>query len=275
MLYQKNKMDSLTTEKNSALVTGAASGLGFEFAQLLARDNYRLILIDVDASKLKDRAEKIEKEFNTNVSTIVCDLALSGAAQKIYKQIKNDKIDILINNAGYGLSGFFKDTSWELEERMINLHILTPTHLTKLIVKDMIESGRGKIMNIASVAAFTPGPIMSVYYATKAYLLSFGNALSNELKGTGVSLTTVCPGLVRTSFSGTRANYSNIIAPKFGALADNSEKVSIIAYKAMLRGKALSVPVFKNRIMTFLTWLTPRPLTVRFVRNSLSKLHKK
>ncbi len=255
-----------------ALVTGSASGLGYEFARLLAQDGYQLILVDKNEKDLIIAAEKIQKEYSVNVRSIIQDLGIAGAAQIIYDEVGNEEIEVLINNAGFGISGMFRETDWKLEESMIYLHVYTPSHLVKLISKDMIGRGSGKIMNISSVAAFTPGPLMNIYYATKGYMLSFGRALSNELKGTGVTITTVCPGLTRTNFSETRASLSNVPTPKFGLLADSTEKVSGIAYRAMNKGKAVSIPVFKNRLMAFLTWLTPVWLTLKIIRRSQSKI---
>lgn len=254
------------------LVTGSASGLGYEFARLLALDAYDLILVDINEKDLLIAAEKLQKEYKVDTESIILDLGKPGAAQHLYDRVKDKSVEVLINNAGFGLSGLFSKTDWLLEESMINLHVLTPTHLSKLILKDMLIRKSGKIMNIASLAAFTPGPLMNIYYATKGYLLSFGSALSNELKGTGVTITTACPGLTRTKFSETRASLSNVPTPKFGMLADSTEKVAMIAYRAMIKGKPVSVPVFKNRLMTFFTWLVPRKLTVNIIRRSQSKI---
>ncbi len=256
----------------TALVTGSASGLGYEFSRLLARDGYNLILVDKKEEDLNIAADKIKEDYNISVRPIVQDLAIPDAGKIIYKQVKDQPIEVLINNAGFGISGLFSDTDWQLEQSMIYLHVLTPTYLVKHISGDMIKRGSGKLMNISSVAAFTPGPLMNIYYATKGYLLSFGRALSNELKGTGVSITTACPGLTRTRFSETRARLSDVPVPEFGMLADSTEKVAAIAYRAMNKGKTVSVPVFKNRLMAFFTWLLPVSLTVKIIRRSQSKI---
>ena len=258
--------------KKTALITGAASGLGLEFSKLLANDHFDLILVDIDEKNLNSAVMNLSHDYKVKIRSIVIDLGTPSAALSIYNQISGEHIDILINNAGFGLGGFFAETDWQLEESMIHLHVMTPTHLTKLIVKDMIGRKSGKVMNVSSVAAFTPGPLMNIYYSTKGYLLSFGRALSNELKGTGVSVTTVCPGLTRTNFSKTRSTLSKVETPKFGVLADSTQKVALIAYRAMLKGKAVSVPVFKNRVMAFLTWLVPTSLSVKLIRSSQSKI---
>ena len=261
------------SEKRSAIVTGAASGLGLEFSKLLASDGYNLVLVDIDKGNLESAKESLLKIFKIEIRTIILDLATIDAADSLYQQSKEYYPEIVINNAGFGVGGFFTETDWKLEQKMINLHVYTPTRFCKLIIKDMINAGRGKIMNVASVAAFTPGPLMAIYYSTKAYLLSFGRAISNELKGTGVSLTTVCPGLTRTGFSGTRASNTGVEPPRLGIMADSAERVAGIAYRAMMKGKAVSVPVFKNRLMNFLIWLLPGALAIIIVRKSQNKFN--
>ncbi|MEE4115363.1 MAG: SDR family oxidoreductase [Marinilabiliaceae bacterium] len=260
-------------EKKTAIITGAASGLGLEFSKLLASDGYHLIMVDIDKAKLEAAKDDILNNFQVEIKTLFIDLSDKGSADLLYTQTKEYDPEIVINNAGFGLGGYFSETDWELEQKMINLHVYTPTRFCKLVLKDMISAGRGKIMNVASVAAFAPGPLMAIYYSTKAYLLSFGRAISNELKGTGVSMTTVCPGLVRTGFSGTRAKNAGVDAPAPGIMSDSAGRVAGIAYRAMIKGKTVSVPVFKNRLMNFLLWLLPVSLTIRIIRRSQNKFN--
>lgn len=261
------------SENRSAIVSGAASGLGLEFSKLLAADGYNLVMVDIDKGKLESAKEALLRIFNIEIKTITLDLATIDSADSLYEQSKEYSPEIVINNAGFGLGGFFSETEWELEQKMINLHVYTPTRFCKLVLKDMISAGRGKIMNVASVAAFAPGPLMAIYYSTKAYLLSFGRAISNELEGTGVSMTTVCPGLVRTGFSGTRAKNTGVEAPALGIMADSAGRVADIAYRAMMKGKTVSVPVFKNRLMNFLIWMLPVSVTIRIIRRSQNKFN--
>lgn len=186
--------------KQSALVTGAASGLGYELAVLLAKDNYKLFLVDIDSSKLIQVKTELEQTYNVEVVTLQKDLSQVNVAQEIMDDINNEPLDVLINNAGFGLFGSFVETSWEREAQMLNVHVVTATHLTKLVLKGMVKRGSGKILNMSSLAAFQPGPLMSIYYASKGYMLSFTEAIANELKGTGVTVTALCPGPTKQPF---------------------------------------------------------------------------
>lgn len=249
----------------TALVTGAASGFGFEFAKLLASDRYALILADKDEARLAMVKEQLQDQFNVPAGTIVSDLSKPQAASEIYAETKDMAIEILINNAGYGLFGFFTQTDWEKEEKMIGLHVTTTTHLTKLFVSDMVKRGNGKIMNVSSMAAFQPGPLMAVYYATKTYLLSFTEALANEVKGTGVTVTAFCPGQTKTGFQDNVARASNAHRSKSAWIADPA-KVARVGYLAMQSGKPLSVPGVGNKSIVLLNRFLPRRVVISLVR---------
>ena len=189
-------------EKNFALVTGASGGMGLEFARLLAKDNYNLLLIARSENKLKSIASELEIQYAIKVLIQAKDLSHPSAADEIFEFTRQNNliVDVLINNAGFGNFGFFTETAIQKEIEMIDLNIKALTMMTKLFVKEMVARGKGKILNIASTAAFQPGPLMAVYYASKAYVLSFSEALSNELQGTGVTVTTLCPGPTQTGF---------------------------------------------------------------------------
>lgn len=257
----------------TAIVTGAASGLGFELAKLLASDGYNLVMVDLNEAQAQIAKESIRCVYQVEIETIVLDLSDIESAYTLYKLTKQYCPEVVINNAGFGLGGFFVNTDWKLEQKMINLHVYTPTHYCKLILKDMIVSGTGKIMNVSSIAAYTPGPLMAIYYATKGFLLSFGRAISNELEGTGVTLTTICPGIIKTSFAPKRASLSGVMPPNYGLLADSAEKVALVAYKAMMNGKAVSIPLFKNRMMNFIMWMLPDSVVIKVVRRSQTQLN--
>lgn len=250
----------------TALVTGGASGLGFELALLLAKDAYHLILIDIDAEKLEQAKQSILKIHQTKITLMVKDLSLINISQEIYNDIGDTVIDVIINNAGFGLFGSFYDTDWERESKMLNLHILTTTHLIKLILPDMVKRGSGKILNMSSLAAFQPGPLMALYYASKAYLLSFSQAISNELKGTGVTVTVLCPGPTKTSFQGVVSE---------GSSSDNKisfnmscpKKVAAYGYEKMHKGRVVAIPGLFNKFLSVL----PRMLT----RNRATKIVRK
>ena len=249
------------------LVTGAASGLGYEFSNLLANDSYDLVLVDNNEQKLMDAKQKIEENYLVNVDTIICDLRKPNSAHDVYKQTKNKDIEVLINNAGFGLFGFFVDNDWEIEEAMIHLHVLTITHLTKLILKDMIRNGSGKILNVSSVAAFQPGPLMAVYYATKAYILSFSEAIANEVKGTGVTVTVLCPGQTKTNFQKITARNSKKKPSKTGFLSPaDPTKVALCGYNHMVSGVSKSIPGWINKFLVMMSRVTPNTISAPLIR---------
>ena len=253
----------------TALVTGGASGLGYELALLLAKDNYNLILIDIDANKLEKAKNELQEKFNSEVTVLVKDLSIVNIAEEIFNEIKHTPIDVLINNAGFGLYGFFAETNWKREAAMLSLHIMTTTHLTKLLLKGMVERGSGKILNMSSLAAFQPGPLMAIYYASKAYILSFSEAIANELKGTGVTITVLCPGQTKTSFQevvseGTSEN-------KIGFNIASPDEVAKYGYKAMLKGKSVAIPGAFNKFLSLLPRIMPRNTATSIVRKIQEK----
>ncbi|MCF6295444.1 MAG: SDR family oxidoreductase [Flavobacteriaceae bacterium] len=256
----------------TALVTGAASGLGFEFSQLLAKDSYNLILIDIDAKNLEYAQKRIQKTYNTNVQILVKDLSKPNIAQEIFYDIKDTQVDVLINNAGFGLFGAFSDTKWQRESEMLNLHINTTTQLTKLLLKGMVDRSNGMILNISSLAAFLPGPLMSIYYASKAYILSFSEAIANELKGTGVTVTALCPGQTKTSFQEVVSGTSSKNKEAFNMACPKG--VANYGYKAMLKGKTVAIPGRFNKFLATLSRFVPRKMTTSIVRKIQEKNRK-
>ena len=186
----------------TALITGASAGLGADFARILAGQKYDLILTARNEGKLKTLAGELSATHGVKCHTIAADLAKSGSAASLARQIKERglKVDVLVNNAGCGLWGPFAQSTPADMAGMIQLNVNTLTELTREFLPDMITRKQGRVLNVASTAAFQPGPWMAVYYATKAYVLSFGEALATELKGTGVTVTTLCPGPTRTEF---------------------------------------------------------------------------
>ena len=172
------------------------------------------------------------------------------------------KIEILINNAGFGYFGFFVENNWKKQEDLIKLSVLATTYLTKLFLPEMVANKKGHIVNIASLAAFQPGPLMSVYHASKAFLLSFSQALSNELKGTGVYATVVCPGMMATGFQKSNNNES----PKLKWTVGSAEKVAIYCFKSIVKKKIVAIPGVMNRIAANLPRFIPRNVTTKLVR---------
>ncbi|GAA3785415.1 SDR family oxidoreductase [Corallibacter vietnamensis] len=255
-----------------ALITGGASGLGYELALLLAKDTYNLVLVDINSDNLKQAKQTIEATYSVDVQILQKDLSVQNVAVDIMDAVGHAKIDVLINNAGFGLFGTFHSTDWEREAQMLNLHVMTTTHLTKLVLKDMVASGSGRILNLSSLAAFQPGPLMSLYYATKGYILSFSEAIANELKDTGVTVTALCPGPTKTSFQEVVSSDSSENKIKFN-MAD-AKSVALYGYQAMMKGKTYAIPGKFNKFLATLPRIIPRNMATNIVRNIQEKNRK-
>lgn len=246
-------------KSRNVLITGASGGIGLELAKIFATRGYNIIIVARSADKLHALAADLV-HTGADVKVIGLDLSVPHAAQSLYSRLKQDglHVDILINNAGFGLYGEFADTSWEKECQMLNLNIIALTELTKLYVQDMKHQQYGRILNVASVAAFMPGPYMAVYFASKAYVLSFSEALAAELKGTGVTVTALCPGPTRTGFETTaNANESGLFEKMPQA---NALDVAEYAYKALMKGKKVAVQGWFNKVNVLLVRLLPKRL---------------
>ncbi|MBO8162420.1 MAG: SDR family oxidoreductase [Brevibacillus sp.] len=253
--------------KGTVLITGASNGIGKELAECFAKDGHHLILIARSADKLQRLAAELSARYTIQVKVIVKDLEDPSKAFEIQEELRQEgiQVDFLINNAGFGLYGEFIDTDLKDELNMIDLNIKTLTALTKLFLPEMIRNRRGGILNVASTAAFQPGPLMAVYYATKAYVLSFTEALANEVKGTGVTVTALCPGPTITGFS-ERANLEQSkLFQTAGTMS--AEEVARIGYQGFLQGKTVVIPGMKNRLLSFSVRLLPRKTVTRIVRH--------
>jgi len=243
--------------------------LGYELALLLGRDSYNLILVDIDASKLTQVKKQLEAKFSVNVLALTKDLSLPNISEDIMASIGDTPIDILINNAGFGLFGTFNETSWEREQAMLNVHVITTTHLTKLVLDGMVKRGSGKILNMASLAAFQPGPLMSIYYASKSYMLSFSEAIANELIGTGVTVTALCPGPTKTAFQETVSENASDNKIQFNMAC--AKEVALYGYQAMLKGKSYAIPGRFNKILAAIPRFITRNAATSIVRKIQSK----
>lgn len=252
--------------RNYALVTGASGGIGFELAELLAKDKHNLVLIARSENKLQEIKTVFEKDFGVDVKIIANDLSVPEAPIKVFDQLKKEdiSIDILINNAGFGDYGTFAECDWQKQEQMINLNILALTKLTRLFLPAMIKSGYGRIMNVASTAAFQPGPLMSIYYATKSFVLSFTYAIANEIKGTGVTISALCPGPTDTGFVSAASLEGSKLFKTFKPKP--SYEVALFGYKRMMKGKLLSIPGCLNKLMVWSIRFTPRKMVTMVVR---------
>lgn len=242
----------------TALITGASSGIGYEISRILAAQGHDLVLVARREQNLTHLALFLEKEHNIKATVIAADLTDTNAATAVYQRLENDNIpiDILVNNAGAGYWGSFTQQPSQNDEHMILLNIMALTQLTKLISQGMVKRGLGKILNVASAASFVPGPYMSVYYASKAYVLSFSEGIRCELKGTGVSVTTFCPGPVSSEFH-PRAGTSNIFLMRRAPIM-GSAQAARSAVKAMQKRKAIEVPGLMNTLVTILPRFFPR-----------------
>ncbi len=252
--------------KKTALITGASMGIGYELARKFAKKGHNVLLVARSEDKLKVITKELEAEYGIKADYITADLSKENIAQNVYDEVKRRgiNIDFLINNAGFGDFGMFNETAWNKEKQMIDLNITTLVHFCKLFVTDMIAQKSGKIMNVASTAAFQPGPTMAVYYATKSFVLSFSEAISNELEGTGVSVTALCPGATESGFQAA-ANLEESKLVK-GKKLPTSAEVAEYAFDAMMANKVVAIHGFMNTIMATSVRFTPRFMVRKMVR---------
>jgi len=254
-----------------ALITGASSGIGLELAKLFARESHDLALVARSHDKLISIAEDLQQTYGVQVKCCTKDLSVSSTPEEIFEALQSEggNIDVLVNNAGFGWRGEFAQMELTDALEMIQVNITALTHLTRLFLPGMIERKRGRILNVASTAAFQPGPMMATYYASKAYVLSFSEALSEELQGTGVTVTAFCPGPTATEF-GKRAGFENLKILG-GTLSMDSRKVALDGYRGLMKGKPLVVSGWKNWLGTKLVRFIPRPLPARLIKKFQQK----
>ena len=258
--------------RRTAVITGASSGIGLELARLLAADGYDLIVSARRAERLQQLADELGKAHGTSVRIIRKDIAQPYAGEALWQAISEitPDIDVLVNNAGVGDSGDFADETPEVIERMIHLNISTLTSLTRHALPGMIERKRGKILNVASLAGFQPGgPGMSVYYASKNYVLSFSRGIRRELRGTGVSVTALCPGATRTEFEKTaRAQNTRLF---HWTKPMEASVVARAGYRGMQRGCSVVVPGLLNKFLAISPGFSPSGIVLEINRFLLSE----
>ena len=254
---------------STALVTGASAGLGTDFARILASQKYDLILVARNEGRLAALAAELSKEHGVKVCVLARDLSSPGSADALMLDLKSKRlsVDVLVNNAGVGLHGPVADSDGAALAGMLQLNVTTLTQLTRLLLPDMLARKGGRILNVASTAAFQPGPWMAGYYATKAYVLSFSEALASELKGTGVTVTTLCPGPTATEFF-ERANMSR---SRFKDIffAD-SRPCAQVGVNGMFRGKTIVIHGALNQLLVLTSKFLPRAV-VRFIAGKLNR----
>ncbi|EKD92626.1 MAG: hypothetical protein ACD_28C00379G0004 [uncultured bacterium] len=250
--------------KPTALITGASSGIGLEFAKLFAAAGHDLILVARNEKTLNELASELKKKNDVQIMILAKDLSDLKSVETVVKKLETEKIsiDVLINNAGFGDYGRFIKTNWEKERQMMELNMVTLTYLSKVFAQKMAKKGSGKILNVASMAGFQPGPLMAVYYATKAYVLSFSEAVAYELRNTGVTVTALCPGPTASGFQEAAAlNRSDLFSGKL----PSSAEVAQAGYEGLMKGKTLVIPGFKNKLFIQLLRLAPRGLVRKVV----------
>jgi short-subunit dehydrogenase len=250
----------------TALVTGASSGIGLELATLLARDRHDLVLVARGRDRLDGIARGLTEEFGVHTTALPADLARPEAPDEIARELsaRGLCVDVLVNNAGFGLLGPFAAAPLDRALAMIQVNVAALTHLARLMLPGMLERRRGRILNLASTAAFQAGPLMAVYYATKAYVLSFSEALANETSGTGVTVTALCPGTTETEFQKAAGMEKTAIFR--GPLVMSAADVARAGYAGMKRGDRIVIPGAANRVLVQALRLTPRRLATAAVR---------
>ena len=244
----------------TALITGTTSGIGKAFAEKFASMGNNIILVSRNEEKLKRQQNDLQCHYHVSVKYIACDLTQANAVDLIFKELNNCQVsvDFLVNNAGFNECGLFTNTDIEQEMKMIDLHIRFITQLTKRILPMMKKNNYGLIVNIGSTGSFIPSPSDAVYSATKAYIMSFSNALYGELKRTGIKITLLCPGATETEFA-RKANIEHTLLFKFAVM--KPDKVVKIAYPKIIKGKRLIIPGMYNKLLVFFSKIMPIDIT--------------
>jgi uncharacterized protein len=257
----------------TALITGASGGIGMELAREFAKDNIHLILVARSEGKLKELAAELQNKYKVTVHVVAKDLSNYKTAKELFDwcRSQNITVDYLVNNAGFGDFGFFAESDWLKQEQMINLNITALTYLTHLFLPEMIKQKFGRVLNVASTASFQPGPTMSVYYATKAFVLHFSEAIANELEGTGITVTALCPGATESGFQSAAAMEDSKLVK--GKKLPTSAEVAAYGYRSMNKGKKVAIHGTMNYLMANSVRFTPRSLVLRLVRFMQNKSH--
>ena len=258
----------------TVLITGASSGIGLELARVFASRGANIVITARNQIQLERVAAELRTAYGVAVSVLPCDLGKAGAAEELMNRIEQQslQIDVLVNNAGFGLYGHFKDTNLAKELEMIQLNITSLTVLTKLVLPGMVSRRYGRILNVASTAAFQAGPLMAVYYATKAYVLHFSEAIANELEGTGVTVTALCPGPTESAFVGN----ANLEGSKLfhNKKLPTAARVAREGYDAMMAGKTVHIVGASNSFYALMARLLPRRMMSAAVRRAQDPLSR-
>ena len=250
---------------STVLITGASSGIGYELAKLFAHDHHNLVLVARSGDRLAQVATELRR-FGVDVHTYALDLGAPAAPKFLFDQVQSAGllVDILVNNAGFGAFGEFANMPAEQILGQIQLNITALTELTRLFLPPMLKRRSGKIMNVASTAGFQAGPLMAVYYATKAYVISFTEALANEVRNSGVTVTCFCPGATDTGFAKRAGNDKSRLFKQLGAMP--AERVARDGYRAVMEGRTLAISGAHNWLVAQSTRFAPRKLVTAISR---------
>lgn len=254
---------------NNVLITGASSGIGLELARLFAQDGNNLVLVARREELLNKIAGELKNEFGIEAEVIAADLTLEKSAEEIFEKLKDKNIDIVVNNAGFGAVGPVSELDHKWQMDMVKLNINALTSLTRLFLPDMIKNNRGGVLNVGSLAGFQPGPYAAVYYATKAFVLSFTEALSEELYNTNLKISCLAPGPTQTEF-GEVSGLDRSFLFKFGTL--NAKEVALRGYNGFLNNETVVIPGLSGKLLPLLVRLSPRFL-VRKITSRLNWSH--
>lgn len=263
-------MRKIQQEKvRTVLITGATSGIGYELSKLFAKNGYNLVLVARNKQRLGELVQQLSQEFSVRTESISKDLSEVISPAEIFAELqeKSIHIDILVNNAGFNEYGVFFNTDIQRELQMIQVNLVSLTYLTKLLLPGMLKQKYGKILNVASTGSFVPGPYNAVYCATKAYVLSFSEAIAEELKDTNVTVTALCPGATKTQFA-QRAKMEH--TKLFSGKVMDAEKVAEVGFDALMRGKASVIAGCANRLTVFFLRFMPRNIVAKMAKNIMS-----
>lgn len=253
-------------KKKTALITGASSGIGKEFARIHASKGGDIVIVARREEKLKELKSELEKNHNVKVMILVKDLTSAEAASEIYNEVKKAgvKVDYLINNAGFGGRGKFHERAWEQDLAMINLNVVALTALTRLFLPDFVKRNEGKILNVSSTASLMPGPLQAVYYATKAYVTSFSNGIAEELHDTNITVTALLPGATESEFAKT----SGMDKTNLFSNTSSAKDVAREGYNGMMEGKlnVIAGVTFSQRMMMGMAPVLPKKMLLRQIR---------
>lgn len=258
------------TEQGLALVTGASGGIGLELARCAARDGYRVILVSSESVKLKQAAKRLHDEFEAVTELVVADLSTQAGVAAVVEHVAGRPLDILVNNAGFATYGAFVQQKLPRELAEVRLNCEAVVHLCAALVPGMVRAGRGRVLNVASTAAFMPGPLMATYYATKAFVLSFSQGLAAELRGNGVTVTVLCPGPTRTGFA-ARAHVEDTKLFSNKKRLMSAVHVATLGWRGLKRGDRVVIPGWRNWVEVHAVRFVPHRLLARAVMLAQSR----